>query len=100
MAFQRQTFPLYLHITAVSILLVLLAVAVRRWLGGDVAELSVFLPLLAIAIVLAVLLAHRISRSLARLAEEAEAVRRFDFSDHPVIRSSVREVIAWRTAST
>lgn len=38
------------------------------------------------------LVARRIALPLERLAREAEAVRRFDFSDYPVLRSSVREL--------
>ncbi|GAB3383222.1 HD domain-containing phosphohydrolase [Lysobacter fragariae] len=92
MALQRPTYPLYLHITFLSVLLVLLVGGALHWLGDAYATLHVLLPLLAVAVLLAVVVAHRLARPLARLAEEAEAVRRFDFSDRPVVRSTVREV--------
>ncbi|MEO6365396.1 MAG: HD domain-containing phosphohydrolase [Luteimonas sp.] len=92
MAFQRPTFPLYLHIAALSVLLVLLGALAVHWLGGERAGLSMLLPLLIAAALPGVGIAWLMSRSLSRLAAETEAVRRFDFRDRPVIRSSVREV--------
>lgn len=62
-----------------------------RWFQDMVPGLWEFAVLVAIAALLILLMARRISAPLTRLAHEAEAVRRFDFTDHPVIRSSVRE---------
>lgn len=92
MAFQRPTFPLYLHIAALSVVLVLLGALAMLWLGGARASLSVLAPLLLSAALLGLGIARLMSRSLSRLADETEAVRRFDFRDRRVIRSSVREV--------
>ncbi len=92
MTLQRPTFPLYLHIAALSVLLVLLGALAMRWLGGGRATLSLLAPLLPAAALLGLGVAWLMSRSLSRLADETEAVRRFDFRDRPVIRSSVREV--------
>ena len=91
-AFPRVAFPLYMHIAALSVLLVLAGGLAVHWLGDDLATPSVLLPVLAGAVVLALVVAHFVSRPLSRLAEEAEAVRRFDFSDRPVVRTRIREV--------
>ncbi len=58
MAFQRPTFPLYLHIATLSILLVLLGGLAMHWLGDELAALSVLLPVLLAAVVLALGVAH------------------------------------------
>ncbi|MFS6828573.1 HD domain-containing phosphohydrolase [Cyanobium sp. ATX-6F1] len=55
---------------------------------------SILSTLLAIAIALplVILISRRVTASLRRLSEEAEAVRNFDFSDRPASRSIVKEV--------
>ncbi len=63
-----------------------------RWFGDAIPGLWEFALLSAAVAVVALLASRRLSASLGRLAREAEAVRRFDFSDHPVIRSRVREI--------
>ena len=89
---RRPGLPLSVHIAALSVLLVLAGGLAVHWLGDDLATPSVLLPVLAGALLLALAIAHVVSRPLARLAEEAEAVRRFDFSDRPVVRTRIREV--------
>ena len=90
--FPRVALPLSVHVTALSVLLVLAGGLAVHWLGDEMATPSVLLPVLAGAVVLALVVAHVVSRPLARLAEEAEAIRRFDFSDRPVVRTRTREV--------
>ena len=92
MALQRPTFPLYMHIAASSVLLVLLGALAMRWFGDERSGWSMLAPLLGAAALLGLGIARLMSRSLSRLADETEAVRRFDFRDRPVIRSAVREV--------
>ncbi len=89
---QRPTFPLYLHIAALSVLLVMCGALAMHWLGGEGATLTMMASLLIAATLLGLGTAWLMSRSLSQLAAETEAVRRFDFRDRPVIRSSVREV--------
>ncbi|HEY4135096.1 MAG TPA: HD domain-containing phosphohydrolase [Alphaproteobacteria bacterium] len=48
--------------------------------------------ILAAALIVAWLLAHRVSRPLRRLADQARAIEDFDFSDAPAIRSRILEV--------
>ncbi len=89
---KRTSFPLYLHITMLSVGLVVATGLVLRWLGDAIPGLWEF-ALLAVAVAIVALLAsRRLSSSLVLLAREAEAVRRFDFSNHPVIHSKVREI--------
>lgn len=89
---KRTSAPLYLHITLLPLGLVAATAVVLRWFQDMVPGLWEFAVLVAIATLLILLMARRISAPLTRLAHEAEAVRRFDFTDHPVIRSSVREI--------
>ncbi len=89
---KRTSAPLYLHITLLPLGLVAATAVVLRWFQDMVPGLWEFAVLVAIAALLILLMARRISAPLTRLAHEAEAVRRFDFTDHPVIRSSVREI--------
>src|SRR5688500_7270249 len=91
-AFPRVVFPLYMFVTALSVLLVLAGGLAVHWLGDDLATPSVLLPVLAGAVLLALVVARFVSRPLAQLAEEAEAIRRFDFSDRPLVRTRTREV--------
>lgn len=49
---------------------------------------------LIIAIIVALLLSHRVSRALRELAIEAERVQRFDFSEATPINSIIREIHA------
>lgn len=88
----RSKFPLFAYIATAALLPVMTGGVVMYWLGGDAANLSVLLPVLAVSVLLALATARLTTRPLARLAAEAEAVRRFDFSDSPVIRSPVREI--------
>jgi HD-GYP domain-containing protein (c-di-GMP phosphodiesterase class II) len=89
---KRSSFPLYLHITLLSVGLVLVASAILRWFGDAIPGLWEFALLAAAVAAVALLAARRLSKSLVQLSREAEAVRRFDFSDHPVVHSRVREI--------
>ncbi|MEO7251606.1 MAG: HD domain-containing phosphohydrolase, partial [Arenimonas sp.] len=89
---KRASFPLYLHITLLSVGLVLASSSVLHWFGDAIPGLWEFVLLGAAAAMIALLASRRLSASLVRLAREAEAVRRFDFSDHPVVHSRVREI--------
>ena len=84
--------PLYLHITLLSFGLVLATGLVLRWFGDAIPGVVEFGLLLGAVAVVALLASRRIAAPLAALAKEAEAVRHFDFSDHPVIRSPVQEI--------
>ena len=89
---KRTSFPLYLHITVLAVGLVLATSAILHWFGDVIPGAWEFI-LLALVVALVALQASRLlSSSLRQLANEAEAVRRFDFTDHPVIRSRVREI--------
>jgi HD-GYP domain-containing protein (c-di-GMP phosphodiesterase class II)/HAMP domain-containing protein len=89
---KRSGVPLYLHITLLAVGLVAVTGAVLRWFGDLVPGMWEFAVLLAVAALIALFMARRIAAPLARLAHEAEAVRRFDFTDHPVLHSAVREI--------
>ena len=89
---RRTSFPLYLHITMLSVGLVVGTGVLMRWLGDAIPGLWEFVLLSVAVAVVALLASRRLSKSLVRLAREAEAVRRFDFSNHPVIHSRVREI--------
>ncbi|MGV8923187.1 MAG: HD domain-containing phosphohydrolase [Thermomonas sp.] len=89
---KRTSFPLYLHITLLSVALVVATGLVLRWFGDAIPGLWEFALLSAVVAVIALLASRRLSASLTRLASEAEAVRHFDFTDHPVIRSRVSEI--------
>ncbi len=94
MARRQLSFPLYLHITVLAAVLVVGAGEILRRFGDAIpGEWEFFLLVIAAALV-ALLISRRIVAPLTQLAREAEAVRRFDFSDHPVLRSSVREIDA------
>ena len=87
-----RTQPLYLQAAASAVLLVIAtAVAVRAFGSGTGATVTI-IALAAIGGTLSLAFARRISRPLEQLASEAEAVRRFDFSDHPLVRSQVKEI--------
>lgn len=89
---KRTSVPLYLHITLLSFGLVLATGLVLRWFGDAIPGVAEFGLLLGAVAVVALLASRRIAAPLAALAKEAEAVRHFDFSDHPVIRSPVQEI--------
>ncbi len=89
---KRASFPLYLHITMLSVGLVMATGVVLRWFGDAIPGLWEFALLSAAVAMIAFLASRRLSASLGRLANEAEAVRRFDFHDHPVVHSRVREI--------
>ena len=89
---KRASIPLYLHITLLSFGLVLATGLVLRWFGDVIPGLAEFGLLLGAVAVLALLASRRIAAPLETLAKEAQAVRRFDFSDHPLIRSPVAEI--------
>ncbi len=88
----RTSFPLYLHITLLSVGLVVATGLVLHFFGDAIPGLWEFALLSAAVAVIALLASRRLSGSLIRLAREAEAVRHFDFTDHPVIRSRVSEI--------
>ncbi|MCC7096123.1 MAG: HAMP domain-containing protein [Thermomonas sp.] len=98
MARRQLSFPLYIHITLLAVVLVVLTGESLRWFGDAIPGAWEFFLLVALAASIALLVSRRIVAPLARLAQEAEAVRRFDFSDHPVVRSSVREIDAFGAA--
>lgn len=98
MARRQLSFPLYIHITLLAVVLVVLTGESLRWFGDAIPGAWEFFLLVALAASIALLISRRIVAPLARLAQEAEAVRRFDFSDHPVVRSSVREIDAFGAA--
>lgn len=87
-----RTHPLYLQVTVASVLLVVATVVATRAFAAGTGVIAAGLALVAIAGMLALAFARRVSRPLEQLAEEALAVRRFDFSDRPVVRSGVREI--------
>ncbi len=89
---KRTSVPLYLHITLLSFGLVLATGLVLRWFGDAIPGVAEFGLLLGAVAVVALLASRRIAAPLAALAKEAEAVRHFDFSDHPVIHSPVQEI--------
>ena len=89
---KRTSLPLYLHITLLSFGLVLATGLVLRWFGDAIPGVVEFALLLGAVAVVALLASRRIAAPLEALANEAEAVRHFDFSDHPVIHSPVREI--------
>lgn len=87
----RESFPLYAYASLLSLALVVIAVAVLRVSVALPAWLQV-LASLAVAAPLAWVTARLLVVPLAKLALEAEAVQRFDFSDHSVKRSHIREL--------
>ncbi len=89
---KHKSLPLYLHITLLSVGLVAVTGLVLRHFGDVIPGLGEFGLLLGAVAVLALLASRRIAAPLAELAKQAEAVRRFDFSDHPLIRSPVQEI--------
>ena len=89
---KRASIPLYLHITVLAVALVVAAGVAMRWFADAIPWVWEFALLVAITALLALVASRRIAAPLAQLAREAEAVRRFDFSDHAVIHSAVREI--------
>ena len=92
LAMRRASFPLYLHITLLSVALVAVTGLVLRHFGDAIPGIGEFGLLLGAVAVVALVASRRIAAPLAELAKQAEAVRRFDFSDHPLIRSPVQEI--------
>ncbi|RZA18552.1 MAG: HAMP domain-containing protein, partial [Lysobacteraceae bacterium] len=88
----RKSLPLYLHITLLSVGLVVVTALVLRHFADVIPGIGEFGLLLGAVAVVALVASRRIAAPLAELAKEAEAVRRFDFSDHPLIRSPVQEI--------
>ena len=70
---KRTSAPLYLHITLLPLGLVAATAVVLRWFQDMVPGLWEFAVLVAIAALLILLMARRISAPLTRLAHEAEA---------------------------
>ena len=79
--------PLRWYAATVSILLVLAGVALAR-----IGYRWEMLLLVVLALLLARSLTHGLTRPLTQLAGEAEAIRRFDFHDRPVVLTHVREI--------
>lgn len=92
MASRRASFPLYLYITLLSVALVVASGEMLRWYGDLIPGAGEFVVLVVAAAVVALLVSRRIVAPLEQLAREAEAVRNFDFSDHPVIQSQITEI--------
>ncbi|HEU0306525.1 MAG TPA: HD domain-containing phosphohydrolase [Lysobacter sp.] len=87
-----RTHPLYVQVTVASALLVVATVAATRAFATGTGVVATGAALVVLAGALALAFARRVSRPLEQLANEAEAVRRLDFSDYPVVRSGVREI--------
>lgn len=87
MAIERASFGLRLHIAMLSVLLVLAGMALAQ-IGNHWSMWALVL----LALLLAAGLTRGLSRPLQRLAREAEAIGRFDFRDHPLVPSHVREL--------
>ena len=88
----RISFPLYLHITVLAVGLALATAGFLRAFAELIPGVWELVLLILAVLVVALVMARRIAAPLAQLEGEAEAVRRFDFSDHPVVRSRVREI--------
>ncbi len=86
------SFPLYLHIALLAVALVIAAAVMLRWFGDLIPGWWEFGLMLGIIAAVALAMSYRMAAPLKQLAIEAAAVRRFDFSDHPIIRSEVREI--------
>lgn len=82
----RRAWPLSWHVTGLAAGCVAATAASLLWLPQDWRWLDV-----ALVALLAAGFSRRVARTLATLAEEAEAIRGFDFSDRPVLRSRIRE---------
>jgi len=89
---RRISFPLYLHITVLAVGLALATAGFLRAFAELIPGVWELVLLILAVLVVALVMARRIAAPLAQLEGEAEAVRRFDFSDHPVVRSRVREI--------
>ncbi len=92
MQVSRPTFPLWVFVSALWTLMLAASGYALWWTGFSVTTALVLLPVVAIALVFSLLMARAMWRPLMRMAAQAEAIRRFDFSDHPIERSLVREV--------
>ena len=88
----RQTFPLWVFVSALWTLLLLCSGFTLWWTGFSRGSALVLLPVVVVVLVFSLLMARALWRPLMRLSAQAEAIRRFDFSDHPIERSLVREV--------
>lgn len=89
---KRLSVPLYLHITLLTVGLSLLSGGLLRWFADSIPALWEFALLILMVALVALIASRRIVAPLARLEHEAQAVRRFDFTDHPVVHSRVREI--------
>jgi HD-GYP domain-containing protein (c-di-GMP phosphodiesterase class II)/HAMP domain-containing protein len=89
---KRFSLPLYLYFTLLAVGLVIITGQVLLHYGDLLPGMWEFVLLVFGAGAIALLVSRRIVAPLSQLAREAEAARRFDFSDHPLIRSQVREI--------
>jgi HD-GYP domain-containing protein (c-di-GMP phosphodiesterase class II)/HAMP domain-containing protein len=87
-----RTQPLHLQAAASAVLLVIATAVAVRALGGGIVAVLAIVALAALGGALSMVFARRVSSPLEQLASEAEAVRRFDFTDHPLVRSQVKEI--------
>src|SRR5688500_2829846 len=92
MQHRRLTFPLWVFIATLWALLLGSSGYTLWWMGLSRTSLSALLPVVVIVLVFSMLMARALWRPLMRLSAQAEAIRRFDFSDRPLERSPVREV--------
>lgn len=81
--------PLWLHVSLLLLASTLCTAAALLWLPTGWRWLGVATVVLAGAG-----FSRTLTQVLRRLAVEADAIRGFDFSDHPVVRSRVREADA------
>jgi HD-GYP domain-containing protein (c-di-GMP phosphodiesterase class II) len=88
----RLTFPLWVFVSALWTLLLLCSGVGLWWTGFSRESALVLLPVVVVMLASSLLMARALWRPLMRLSEQAEAIRRFDFSDSPIERSVVREV--------
>ena len=88
----RLTFPLWVFVSALWTLLLLSSWIALWWTGFSRESALVLLPAVVVVLASSLLMARALWRPLMRLSEQAEAIRRFDFTDRPIERSVVREV--------
>ena len=88
---RRTGVPLYLLMMTLSAALVAITAMVLRLFGQLPAGFQLVLAV-AFVLPLAWVAARLLVKPLAKLADEAAAVRRFDFADHAVLQSGVREI--------
>src|SRR5688572_1898192 len=88
----RLTFPLWVFVAALWVLLLASSGYSLWWTGFSRTSILVLLPVVVIALLFSTLMSRALWRPLMRLSAQAEAIRRFDFTDRPVERSVIREV--------